>query len=288
LTHDGVSWNNNNAENAIRAFAELRRIIGGTCTEKGLREYLVLLSICETCKRRGINFLNFILSEETNIEELATGRSSHSMANPDKERQGTKAKPKVPRGSSIARKSEFPVRDQVSLERRDDCHPVEVLKEGGACSRKEELYSDAQNTEVVRMLNDQCMVKTQDGHRVVIASGIVLAEYALGDRVEEAHAMVSLVEQGLADQNDVAQAFGCSARTVRRCQRRFEDGGLAALGHGRGNRRERRGRLVNPRRQLVQHLKTQGCSDPEIARRIGVSEKTVRNLLRRLGWQGWA
>ena len=40
LTHDGVSWNNNNAENAIRAFAELRRVIGGTCTEKGLREYL--------------------------------------------------------------------------------------------------------------------------------------------------------------------------------------------------------------------------------------------------------
>ena len=35
LAHDGVPWNNNNAENAIRAFGELRRVIGGTCTEKG-------------------------------------------------------------------------------------------------------------------------------------------------------------------------------------------------------------------------------------------------------------
>ena len=39
----------------------------------------------------------------------------------------------------------------------------------------------------------------------------------------EAYAMVSLVEQGWANQNDVAQAFGCSARTVRRDQRRFEE-----------------------------------------------------------------
>ena len=50
------------------------------------------------------------------------------------------------------------------------------------------------------------------------------------DRMAEAHAMVSLVEQGWASQNEVARAFGCSVRTVRRYQRRFEEGGLAALG----------------------------------------------------------
>ncbi len=49
----------------------------------------------------------------------------------------------------------------------------------------------------------------------------------------EAHAMMSLVEQGWADQNDVARVFGYAARTLRRQQRRFEEGGLAALGrHG--------------------------------------------------------
>ena len=58
VNHDGVPWNNNNAENAVRAFAALRSVFRGSSTEKGLREYLVLLSICETCKRRGISFRN--------------------------------------------------------------------------------------------------------------------------------------------------------------------------------------------------------------------------------------
>jgi hypothetical protein len=38
LDHDGVPWNNNNAEHAIKAFARLRNVIGGTSTAKGLRE----------------------------------------------------------------------------------------------------------------------------------------------------------------------------------------------------------------------------------------------------------
>ena len=47
--HDGIPWNNNNAEHAIKAFARLRNVIGGTSTFKGMREYLILLSISETC-----------------------------------------------------------------------------------------------------------------------------------------------------------------------------------------------------------------------------------------------
>jgi Winged helix-turn helix len=229
-----VPWNNNNAENAIRAFAELRRVIGGTCTEKGLREYLVLLSICETCKRRGISFLDFMLSGETNIEESATGRSSQIKTIREKERQWKNPQRRLPRRGSIGHKTESRVPEGVSLERRDNCHPAEVAKKREACSRHKHLSSDARKLEVIRVVNDRCEVRTHDGRRAVIVSGIVLAEYSLGDRVGEAYAMVTLVEQGLADQNDVARAFGCSTRTVRRYQRRFEDGGVAALGHGRG------------------------------------------------------
>jgi transposase len=69
----------------------------------------------------------------------------------------------------------------------------------------------------------------------VIVSGIVLAEYSLGDHVGEAYAMVTLVEQGLAKQNDVAHAFGYSTHTVRRYQRRFEYGGVVALRDSRGS-----------------------------------------------------
>jgi len=119
---------------------------------------------------------------------------------------------------------------------------------------------------------------------MVLVSGIVLAQYARSDRMAEAHAMVSLVEQGWADQTEVAQAFGCSVRTVRRHQRRFEEGGLAALGRTDGYP-PGRARLTDARRRLVQGLKAQGIEQREIARRIGVSENAIRKLLRRLGWK---
>jgi transposase len=96
--------------------------------------------------------------------------------------------------------------------------------------------------------------------------------------------MVSLVDQGWADQNEVARAFRCSARTVGRHQRRFEAGGLAALGHERGYPEGRR-RLKRGPIQWVQRLKADGEPNREIARRLGVSEMAIRKLLRRLGWQ---
>lgn len=70
LDYDGVPWNNNNAEHAIKSFARLRNVIGGSSTEKGIREYLILLSICETCKYRGINFLDFLRSGEKDIDSF--------------------------------------------------------------------------------------------------------------------------------------------------------------------------------------------------------------------------
>jgi hypothetical protein len=62
LECDGVPWNNNNAEHAIKALADLRNVIGGTSSPKGIQEYLVLLSICQTCKYRGINFFEYVHS----------------------------------------------------------------------------------------------------------------------------------------------------------------------------------------------------------------------------------
>ena len=43
LRYDGMPWNNNNAEHAIKAFARLRDVIAGTSTKKGVNEYLTLL-----------------------------------------------------------------------------------------------------------------------------------------------------------------------------------------------------------------------------------------------------
>src|SRR5208282_347305 len=67
LDHDGIPWNNNNAENSIKPFAKYRRLIRGRITEPGLRDYLVLLSIAHTCKYRGISLLAFLLSGDKQI-----------------------------------------------------------------------------------------------------------------------------------------------------------------------------------------------------------------------------
>ncbi len=118
----------------------------------------------------------------------------------------------------------------------------------------------------------------------MIVSGIVLAQYAAEDRMSEAYAMVSLVEQGHADQNDVARAFGCSTRTVRRCHQRFDDGGLPALARTAGYPKGR-ARLPATRARLVNRLKSDGWSNCAVARRLGVSEMAIRKLLKRLGWR---
>jgi transposase len=132
-------------------------------------------------------------------------------------------------------------------------------------------------------INARCAVRTQDGHRVVLVAGLPIAHYAAGDAMAEAYAMVTLIEQGWADQIEVARAFGRDERSVRRYQRRFEDGGLAALGRPGGYPRGRP-RTDRARARLVSRLRGDGKSLRQIAEVVGVSEKAIRKQLRRLGW----
>lgn len=135
----------------------------------------------------------------------------------------------------------------------------------------------------VVVINSRCRIQERDGYRVVSACGLPLSHFASGDRVGEAYAMVSLVDLGWARQGEVARAFECDVRTVRRHQRRFEEGGLAALGRPSGFPRGRP-RVTPGRREAVNRWKAEGVSNREIARRLGIDEKAVRKLARRLGW----
>ena len=67
LGYDGVPWNNNNAEHAIKRFAYYRKLADGHLSEAGLMDYLVLLSIQQTCEYKGIGFLKFLLSGEIDL-----------------------------------------------------------------------------------------------------------------------------------------------------------------------------------------------------------------------------
>lgn len=156
-----------------------------------------------------------------------------------------------------------------------------------AQSGQGEMFPSPPAAEGLVVINQRCQFRTQDGHRVVMASGLILAQYAVGDRMSEAYAMVSLVGQGLAEQEAVALAFGCTPRTVRRYQARLAEGGLAALGRPSGYPKGRR-RLSSSRLRLVSRLKAEGHPNTTIAQRLGVSEMAVRKLLRRAGWRDTA
>ena len=71
LKHDGIPWNNNNAEHAVKYFAKYRRLTNGRIAEGGLHDYLVLLSLHQTCKYKEIRFLDFLLSRDRDIDHFA-------------------------------------------------------------------------------------------------------------------------------------------------------------------------------------------------------------------------
>jgi len=78
LRYDGVPWNNNNAEHAIKAFARLRDVIAGSSSKKGVDEYLTLLTVAETCEYQGLDFLDFLRSREMDIETFSRRRRRYS------------------------------------------------------------------------------------------------------------------------------------------------------------------------------------------------------------------
>src|SRR5205085_12104852 len=96
--------------------------------------------------------------------------------------------------------------------------------------------------------------------------------------VAEAYAMVFLAESGFAQQMELARAFARSVRSVRRYQRRYAQGGMAALGREEGWRRGRR-RISGKRLRGIETLKSEGMSNRAIAHRLGVSEKAIRKLV---------
>jgi hypothetical protein len=64
LDYDGVPWNNNNVEHAIKCFAKYREFADGRFTEASLNDYLIILSVYQSCEYQGINFLDFLRGKD--------------------------------------------------------------------------------------------------------------------------------------------------------------------------------------------------------------------------------
>jgi transposase len=133
----------------------------------------------------------------------------------------------------------------------------------------------ASNTVII---NARCSLRIEADQRAIVVAGLPVHHYCADDAVAEAYAMVFLVEQGFAQQTDVARAFGRSVRTVRRHQRRYAEGGMAALAREAGWRRGRR-RISGKRLRTIEMLKSQGMSNRTIAHRLGVNENAIRKLV---------
>ena len=138
------------------------------------------------------------------------------------------------------------------------------------------LPSPATSNTVI--INARCSLRIEADQRVIVVAGLPVHHYRAADAVAEAYAMVFLVESGFAQQTEVARAFARSVRSVRRHQRRYAQGGMAALGREEGWRRGRR-RISGKRLRSIETLKSQGMSNRAIAHRLGVSEKAIRKLV---------
>jgi hypothetical protein len=74
LGQDGIPWNNNMAERAIRQLAVQRKISGSFFKRVAL-QYLLLLAISQTCRFQGKSFLKFLLSKEKDVDEFRRSRA---------------------------------------------------------------------------------------------------------------------------------------------------------------------------------------------------------------------
>ncbi len=124
-------------------------------------------------------------------------------------------------------------------------------------------------------INARCLLQTEGEHRVLVVAGLPVHHYSAQDAVAAAYAMVFLVDAGYAAQKEVAVAFDCSERTLRRHQERYHEGGMAALATRSGWRAGRR-RVPTKRLRIIEGLKEQGLSNREIAWRLGVTENAIR------------
>ncbi len=127
-------------------------------------------------------------------------------------------------------------------------------------------------------VNERCTVRREGEHRVVLVAGLPFHHYATTDAVAAAYARVMLVESGYATQPELARAFACSDRSIRRELVRYRADGMAALATRSGWRSGRR-RIASRRLRVIERLRAEGMSNCEIARRLGVSEKAIRKQI---------
>jgi hypothetical protein len=131
-------------------------------------------------------------------------------------------------------------------------------------------------------VNDRVWFEDRDGVRVVCVRNTPFYTYDLDDKVQHLFCACQLIESGLAKQCEVVRAFAVSASTLQRARRKVRKHGIAGLvPQKKGPKRRHKGGGAVGRR--IVKLRKKGLGRLEIAARLGISEGTVRNVLKEKG-----
>jgi predicted RecB family nuclease len=79
LKHDGIPWNNNMGERALRHLT-VQRKISGSFYESLAPDYLLLLGLAQTCRFQDKSLLKFLLSGEKDIDAFKPKKRRQSVA----------------------------------------------------------------------------------------------------------------------------------------------------------------------------------------------------------------
>jgi hypothetical protein len=80
LTENGIPWNNNMAERALRHLP-VQQKISNYFVGAGASDYLRLLGICQTCRFQDKSLLEFLLSGEKDVDQFKVQRRRRTRPN---------------------------------------------------------------------------------------------------------------------------------------------------------------------------------------------------------------
>jgi transposase len=133
-------------------------------------------------------------------------------------------------------------------------------------------------------INGSLWFTDNDGYRVVYQGwGTPLYRISLDDEVEVRFVAVSLRLGGFARQYEIAGAFGHSVESQRRWEHQYQDTGINGLHNKKSPGPEFK--ITNTQEHCIRKWFKEGLSNVEMARRLEVTETTIRRTLKRLGLQ---
>jgi hypothetical protein len=148
--------------------------------------------------------------------------------------------------------------------------------------RQKQLANDWALDERCVAVNDQVWFEDRDEVRVVCVRNTPFYTYDVKDRVQHLFCACQLIEAKLAKQCAVIAAFGISERTLQRARRKVRKEGIGGLvPQKKGPKRRYRGGGAVGRR--IVKLWNKEVGRLEIAARLGLSEGTVRSVLKEQG-----